>query len=338
MQAAAESLQFLVGDHIQIKKDNAWHQAVVQDVNDWNGMIKLKYIGYSADGAWTNPKEVEVRRLVEFQSLAPGQECPADLQNLPELENVVKKIPSVEEMTEWAKQGKKMLREKLDEIDDLIYPLLMWLLTTNRAHLRPLAAREKFPDLGTPHQFVLMSGPVEKETEFQNLKRDHGSIFCWHGSAPGNWHVILRTSLKNMSGTKHMSAGQAYGAGIYFASEFATSLGYCGHGMSDGWPKSMFTSKSSAPSIKCMAMCEIIDKKEDFTYHPGKQGARSSGNRGIYVVPKEEFVVTRFFFVNPAAGRPNEPRSSAPPSSSGRSDSFEVMKEAIDSGRLGFLS
>ena len=31
-----------------------------------------------------------------------------------------------------------------------------------------------------------------------------------------------------MSGTKHMSAGQAYGAGIYFASEFGMSLNYCG--------------------------------------------------------------------------------------------------------------
>ena len=105
-----------------------------------------------------------------------------------------KKLISADEFRDLTREypnpiGKKTLRENLDAIDDLIYPLLMWLLTTNRAHLRPLTDRERFPNLGTRHQFVLMSGPVEKETEFQNLKREHGSIFCWHGSGPGNWCV-----------------------------------------------------------------------------------------------------------------------------------------------------
>jgi len=64
---------------------------------------------------------------------------------------------------------------------------------------------------------VLLSGPVEREQHFQALKQAHGSLFSWHGSSSGNWHVILRTSLKNMSNTKYMSAGAAYGNGIYFS-------------------------------------------------------------------------------------------------------------------------
>ena len=99
--------------------------------------------------------------------------------------------------------------------------------------------------------------------------------------------------------------------------------------------------------MTCMAMCEIIDKKEDFTYHPGKKGPRHpAANNGIYVVPKEEFVVTRFFFVNPVIQQPSKGvGSSSSTSGSGTSsnltaagNSFEVMKEAAESGRLGFLS
>ena len=84
-------------------------------------------------------------------------------------------------------------------------------------------------------------------------------------------------------------------------------------------------------------MCEIIDKKEDFTYHPGQTERRGGGLQGVYVVPKEEFVVTRFFFVNPKIGStPGAGQSGSGSTSSG--NSFEVMKEATKSGRLGFLS
>ena len=37
-----------------------------------------------------------------------------------------------------AKPHKRLLRQKLDEIDDLIYPLLRWLLISNPSHLRLL--------------------------------------------------------------------------------------------------------------------------------------------------------------------------------------------------------
>jgi hypothetical protein len=114
-------------------------------------------------------------------------------------------------MSSWAQQGgNHYLRQQLDALDVLIYPLLRWLVTTNKAHLRKLRPDEQFESLGSAHQFVLMSGPIEREQQFQRLKqRANGSLFLWHGSGSGNWHVILRTSLKNMSGTKHMSAGEA---------------------------------------------------------------------------------------------------------------------------------
>ncbi|CAN0555244.1 unnamed protein product, partial [Ectocarpus sp. 12 AP-2014] len=42
-----------------------------------------------------------------------------------------------------------------------------------------------------------------------------GSFFAFHGSAPGNWHGILRLGIKNMSGSEYMSNGSVCGKGIY---------------------------------------------------------------------------------------------------------------------------
>ena len=77
--------------------------------------------------------------------------------------------------------------------------------------------------------------------------------------------------------------------------------------------------------LQCLALCEIIDKKEDFTHWPGKGAGKVSGglSDGIYVVPREEYVTTRFFIVNPA-------------SSSDNADG--IVRKALRTGNLGFLA
>ena len=57
-------------------------------------------------------------------------------------------------------------------------------------------------------------------------RRPHGGVLAGSRSAPGNWHSILRTGLKNASGTALMSAGAAYGAGIYLATDSMISAGH----------------------------------------------------------------------------------------------------------------
>ena len=114
--------------------------------------------------------------------------------------------------------------------------------------------------------FVLLTGPYEKEREFQCLKQKYslpaegktGSIYQFHGSSLGNWHPILRNGLKVMSNTKYMSAGAAYGAGIYVADQSSISLGYSRS--LAGWKRSMFRSPTS-----CVSLCEIIDDPKE---HP----------------------------------------------------------------------
>lgn len=62
----------------------------------------------------------------------------------------------------------------------------------------------------------MVSQSPERERQFLDLKKEHATIYAWHGSSLKNWHAIFRTGLKNMSGTAGMVNGAAYGNGFYF--------------------------------------------------------------------------------------------------------------------------
>jgi hypothetical protein len=120
-----------------------------------------------------------------------------------------------------------------------------------------------------------------------------GTALC---SAGARRHSILRLGLKNVSGTKMMTAGQAHGAGIYTAPHMSTSVGYCrnhvggkrggaaggsGRGGGGGAGGSMFLEGS----ITCMAICEIIDATIC-----GKPTIKRSG--GIWVIEDDDYINT----------------------------------------------
>ena len=142
---------------------------------------------------------------------------------------------------------------------------------------------KRIPQIKTDHQFVMRSQTPERAEAFNNKKSSNGSVFyAWHGSGIYNWHSILRMGLKNYSNTKYMSAGAAYGAGIYTAEQSSTSLGYCtrgGGGIS--WQGSRF-----GQNVCCMALCEIVGPKSKW-----------DKNNGIYVISDEDCVATRYFFL-----------------------------------------
>jgi hypothetical protein len=129
-------------------------------------------------------------------------------------------------------------------------------------------------EMKTESQFLFLSSPPETEKTFQDLKAKHGAFYAFHGSNFGNWHSILRTGLKNMSGTSLMSTGAAYGNGIYMAPDSATSFGYAKIG--SGWENSIF----KGSNLQCLALCEVINA--GYKANP------------YYVVPKEEHVMTRY--------------------------------------------
>lgn len=50
--------------------------------------------------------------------------------------------------------------------------------------------------------------------------------YLFHGSPSGNWHSILRSGIRNMSGTRFMTHGQASGSGVYAAANFPVAQNY----------------------------------------------------------------------------------------------------------------
>ncbi|KAJ5070462.1 poly adp-ribose polymerase family member parp [Anaeramoeba ignava] len=196
-----------------------------------------------------------------------------------ELKKVLDSFPSVDEMSKFGRDERK-LRGYLESLHPESYRLLRWLITTNRAHLIKLEESQQITEFNTKNQFLLLSGPPQKESAFQELKKNNPSVYAFHGSPVENWHCILRTGLKNMSNTKRMMHAAAYGAGIYLAAEPSTSTYYGRSGT--GWKKSRFSNSS----FQCMALCEIVKTSEVKNPNP------------FYVIPNEDLVMTRCFFVN----------------------------------------
>lgn len=210
----------------------------------------------------------------------------AELLNQPRLMECLNACPSVKDLCVMAEQGQAYMKQQLNKLDVLLYPLLRWIFTSTRAHLRPLKPHERVKEIPSKAQFALLSSTPEREARFQRLKhgaeidkgQGKGSIYAWHGSSTSNWHSIMRTGLKNLSNTSLMTTGAAYGAGIYMAVESQTSIGYCRDG--SAWPKSMF-----GRSFKCLCLCELVNHKNLPNPNP------------YYVIQQEGWITTRFFFV-----------------------------------------
>ncbi|CAH1757245.1 8756_t:CDS:10 [Entrophospora sp. SA101] len=217
-----------------------------------------------------------------------------DTPNYKLLKHVIALFPSVRVMVEYAK--KKTLKSELDKLDPLLFPLLSWIISSNRTHLRLLESEDEKvqlndtnPTNGNWKQFVMIMSSPEKEQTFQNEKKklgierggqSSGELYAFHGSPIQNWHSIIRTSLN----TKKVSHGRVYGDGIYHSLQAATSTSYTGasHHRFDtyNWKNSMLN------VIKCMALCEIINRPTEFTStHPH------------LVVRDESWVTTRYLFV-----------------------------------------
>lgn len=110
----------------------------------------------------------------------------------------------------------------------------------------------------------------EKEEEFKQISNGKQTSYLFHGSRWCNWFSILRNGLKNCSKTKLMTAGAAYGDGIYLSDDANLSFGY---------------GLSGNKSI--IGVFELLDKQK-----------WSKGNT-IYVVNDEKVLVQRYLLIIP---------------------------------------
>jgi hypothetical protein len=217
-----------------------------------------------------------------------GKETKYDLKRKDENDNskmkdVLDKFPAVAEMKKWC--GKGVLREELDKLHPLCWPVLRWLIASNRCYLKKLTEKESIGSMNTEHQYLMLAGTPEKEKRFREMKKQYGSVWAFHGSALSSWHSIMRKGLKNMSGTKGQINGAAYGSGVYFANDANTSFGYMKFVAC--WSKSIFYKEGSQLGV--LSMNELAVGHPDLANMPNP----------YYVVAKEDLIATRYFFLYP---------------------------------------
>ncbi len=96
-------------------------------------------------------------------------------------------------------------------------------------------------------------------------------VHMFHGSHISNWYSIMRNGLKNYSGTEFMTNGQAYGKGIYFATDLMTSLSY--------------SNLKSIDGPKIVGVVQVINSE------------KYKKTNLIYVVPDENDVLLKYLVV-----------------------------------------
>uniref|UniRef100_A0A667Y4W6 Poly [ADP-ribose] polymerase n=1 Tax=Myripristis murdjan TaxID=586833 RepID=A0A667Y4W6_9TELE len=250
------------------------------------------------------------RKVVIFEPY-PSVVDPNDPQTLAfnprkkDYDRVMRALDSLTSIREMTQAPYLEIKKQMDRHDPLAHPLLQWVISSNRSHIVKLPVTRQLKFMHTPHQFLLLSSPPAKESNFRAAKNLFGSTFAFHGSHIENWHSILRNGLVVASNTRLQLHGAIYGNGIYLSPMSSISFGYSGMNKKqqkvtskDEMAASSKTSvhlqsqkKGEQPqflqsrNLKCIALCEVITSPD---LH--KHG-------DIWVVPNTDHVCTRFFFV-----------------------------------------
>ncbi|KAG9297568.1 hypothetical protein G9A89_007643 [Geosiphon pyriformis] len=193
------------------------------------------------------------------------------------IQAVINRLPSVSAMVQYAQ--KKILKAELDKLDPLCFPLLSWIISSNRTHLRLLESEEEKVQFneessyGNWRQFVMIMSSPDKESNFQKAKEELriermgqplGELTCL------NWKKIVH--------------GRAFGDGVYHSLQAGTSATYAGAAYprkdTGVWKNSMLV------VTKCMALSEIVNRPSRFI-----------STNPYLVVSDESWITTRYLFV-----------------------------------------
>lgn len=150
------------------------------------------------------------------------------------------------------------------------YYLIRFLIMSFEASLAPDSTFKDFTNhLSSGTKIFKVNSSYTEEQKFQRNKGDSKTCFLFHGSPRENWHSIIRNGLKNCSNTRLMTAGAAYGKGIYFADKSSFSHGY-----------------GSREGISYVGVYEIIGTKEEYVR-----------NSPIHVVDYDDRTILRFLII-----------------------------------------
>uniref|UniRef100_A0AAY5EM48 Poly [ADP-ribose] polymerase n=1 Tax=Electrophorus electricus TaxID=8005 RepID=A0AAY5EM48_ELEEL len=215
------------------------------------------------------------RKVVIFEPY-PSVVDPSDPQTLAfnprkkDYDRVMRALDSLTSIREMTQAPYLEIKKQMDRVDPLAHPLLQWVISSNRSHIVKLPVTRQLKFMHTPHQFLLLSSPPAKESNFRAAKGLFGSTFAFHGSHIENWHSILRNGLVVASNTRLQLHGAIYGSGIYLSPLSSISFGYSGMNKKQQKVASKdetATNKTNihlqpqflqSRNLKCIALCEVI--------------------------------------------------------------------------------
>jgi hypothetical protein len=181
---------------------------------------------------------------------------------------------------------KEMAENDTLKTDLTQYSLCRWILSTYNCYIEYMTDTTPLQQLSMklpPNSDVYlykMAG-IDKERRFQDI--DLPSVYAFHGSAPSNWHNILREGLK----PKNYVC--AYGPGIYLATSYATSMGYT---------NAMTYDNLNYYRVRIMALCEIkIDVSAPCNGKVHRPKCKHNTGSPHYRVEDPDYLITRYIFV-----------------------------------------
>ena len=150
-----------------------------------------------------------------------------------------------------------------------VYNLIRFIITSNKTDIIKDDEMKNTIDPDNKNlQVYKIIHPIDKENEFKKLSGSKVN-YLFHGSNWCNWYSNLRNGLKNCSSTALMTAGAAYGNGIYLSNDYNLSYSY---GLSG--------------SKSVVGVFEIADDPSKYMKGPT-----------IFVVPNEKILMQRYFIM-----------------------------------------
>ncbi len=220
------------------------------DKDNFRLIVDIFYSIFNAVGA-----EEKLKPL----PLVKGVETYTELKNKIKKERLENKYEDLYENIESSKTDDEV-RKKIGEIE---YNIIKFVISENKYKLMYKRGTDDY-------EIYTIYYTPEREEEIKEIKErnEMKNSYLFHGSNYMNWYTIIKYGLKVYSGTKLMTAGAAYGIGIYLSDNYGLSIGYSQVNMNNKY--------------QIIGIVELLD--DEIKYKKAEQ---------IYVVADESKIVLR---------------------------------------------
>lgn len=265
-------MELLITYYIAAASDNGRGFLNAPTVSKPKALSKEEMIKYMKEG--NNKKLNSLFESVIPDDLISNAEEQGKAVN-EKMNSVIENIPGIEIMIEKAKNH--TLCKYLLTLDELLYKLLVWIFYNNENKIYHIPNNSIKNGNSVTHIFYIKRNNPAAEERYNKILNEKKELSYYvHGSPYGCWHSILKQGIRNMSKTRYMTCGAAYGNGVYLADTLNISLGYSREPFKVNWPNRI------GASLTCLAVVE---------------STKINGNNGIYVQSDEKLVFPRLLFV-----------------------------------------